>query len=254
MTSFSSTSLQQSIGRVSPGSAWAGWLPFQRFSRWLCVALPILTLLFSAASGFSEQRFPPPDFETSYKIPGTTAPPARAVWADYMDIIVLAGTLGLATWLIYRKRSRKAIMALSVFSLLYFGFYRNGCICAIGSFQNVAFALLGSGYALPIAAGAFFVLPLMVALFAGRAFCAGVCPHGALQDLVLLKPVKVPSWMEHGLSVLPYIYLGAGVLFAATGSAFIVCQYDPFVPLFRMNGRTLMVLAGVGLLLLGIFV
>jgi polyferredoxin len=53
---------------------------------------------------------------------------------------------------------------------------------------------------------------------------------------------------------MPYIYLGAGVLFAATGSAFIICEYDPFVPIFRMNGRTLMVLAGVTLLLLGVFV
>ena len=71
---------------------------------------------------------------------------------------------------------------------------------------------------------------------------------------MLLKPVKVPPWLEQALSVLPYIYLGAGVLFAATGSAFIICQYDPFVPIFRMNGRTLMVLSGAALLLLGVFV
>ena len=71
---------------------------------------------------------------------------------------------------------------------------------------------------------------------------------------MLLKPVKVPAWLEQGLSVLPYIYLGAGVLFAATGSAFIICQYDPFVPIFRMSGRSLMVLTGAALLLLGVFV
>jgi ferredoxin len=44
------------------------------------------------------------------------------------------------------------------------------------------------------------------------------------------------------------------VLFAATGSAFIICQYDPFVPIFRMSGRSLMVLSGAALLLLGVFV
>jgi ferredoxin len=71
---------------------------------------------------------------------------------------------------------------------------------------------------------------------------------------VLLKPIKVPPWLEQPLSVLPYIYLGAGVLFAATGSAFIICQYDPFVPIFRMSGRSLMVLSGTALLLLGVFV
>jgi ferredoxin len=66
--------------------------------------------------------------------------------------------------------------------------------------------------------------------------------------------VKLPPWLEQALSVLPYIYLGAGVLFAATGSAFIICQYDPFVPIFRLSGRTLMVLSGAALLLLGVFV
>ncbi len=162
--------------------------------------------------------------------------------------------LGLASWLIYKRRSRKGLMALSIFSLLYFGFWKKGCVCAIGSLQNVSLALCDRSYAVPIGVLAFFVLPLVLALFAGRSFCAAVCPHGALQDLVLLKPLKVPLWLEQPLSVLPYIYLGAGVLFAATGSAFIICQYDPFVPIFRMSGRSLMVLSGAALLLLGVFV
>jgi polyferredoxin len=169
-------------------------------------------------------------------------------------VAVLAAALVLASWLIYRKRSRKGLIWLSIFSLLYFGFWRKGCVCAIGSVQNVALALFDPGYAVPVGVTAFFVLPLLVALFAGRAFCAGVCPHGALQDLVLLKPLKVPPWLEQGLSILPYVYLGAGVLFAATGSTFLICQYDPFVPIFRMNGRMLMVLSGVALLLLGVFI
>lgn len=210
-------------------------------------------LLF-AGLAVAEQRFPPPEFETGHKLPETAAPPARAVVMEYMDVAVLAAALGIATWLIYRKRSRKGLVALSIFSVLYFGFYREGCICAIGSVQNVALALFDGGYAVPLTALAFFALPLAVALVAGRSFCAGVCPHGALQDLVLLKPLKVPVWLEQGLSVLPFVYLGAGVLFAATGSAFIICQYDPFVPVFRMDGRTLMVAAGVVLLLLGVFV
>ncbi len=218
------------------------WLP------WLGV------LLLSAGCALAEQRFPPPDFESGHQLPTTTTPPARALTLEYLDVAVLAASLGLATWLVYKRRSRKGLMALSVFSLLYFGFWRKGCVCAIGSLQNVSLALCDRSYAVPLGVVAFFVLPLLVALFAGRSFCAGVCPHGALQDLVLLKPLKVPSWLEQALSVLPYVYLGAGVLFAATGSAFIICQYDPFVPIFRMNGRSLMVLSGAALLLLGVFV
>jgi ferredoxin len=213
-----------------------------------------LGALLLAGVAAAEQRFPPPDFESGHQLPLTTTPAARGLWLEYLDIAVLAGALGAASWLIYRRRSRRGLIWLSLFSLVYFGFWRYGCVCAIGSVQNVALALADPSYAVPIAALAFFVLPLGFALFSGRSFCAGVCPHGALQDLVLWKPVKVPPWLEHGLGVLPFVYLGAGVLFAATGSAFIICQYDPFVSVFRMSGRLLMVAAGVGLLLLGMFV
>jgi ferredoxin len=217
-------------------------------------ALYALFLTLWCASALAEQRFPPPEFESGHQLPVMPTPAARALLLQYLDVAVLGVSLGLATWVVYRKRSRRGVLALSVFSLLYFGFWRKGCVCAIGSLQNVALALGDGGYAVPLVVTGFFVLPLAFALFAGRTFCAGVCPHGALQDLLLLKPVKVPSWLEHGLSVLPFIYLGAGVLFAATGSVFIICQYDPFVPIFRLSGRTLMVLAGAALLLLGVFV
>ena len=215
-----------------------------------------LLLLFALLSctAIDAQRFPPPDFEGGHQLPVTTTPPARGLILQYLDVAVLGASLALASVLVFKKRSRKGLITLSIFSVLYFGFWRKGCVCSIGSVQNVALGLFDRSYAVPAGVTAFFVLPLVFALFAGRAFCAGVCPHGALQDLVLLKPVKVPPWLEQALSVLPYIYLGAGVLFAATGSAFIICQYDPFVPIFRMNGRTLMVLAGAALLLLGVFV
>ncbi|HZR18835.1 MAG TPA: 4Fe-4S binding protein [Verrucomicrobiae bacterium] len=234
--------------RAVPSTVRPSSIVHRQCAGWLLV---LMLALFSAGA---QQRFPPPEFESGHKLPTATEPAARGFLRQYVDVAVLAGSLGLATWLAYRKRSRKAMIALSLFSVVYFGFWRKGCICAIGSLQNVALALGDPNYALPASVLGFFVLPLAVALFAGRSFCAAVCPHGALQDLVLLKPIKVPDWLEQGLSVLPFIYLGAGVLFAATGSAFIICQYDPFVPVFRMSGRALMVLSGVALLLLGVFV
>ena len=234
-----------------PGPGLAGWRVVPAFARFA-----FFLLLFAAClSALGEQRFPPPDFvETNHQIPSTATPSARAIFLNYLDIVVLAGALGVATWLVYGKRSRKGLAWLSLFSIGYFGFYRNGCICAIGSLQNVALALGDKSYAIPWGALAFFVLPLGLALFSGRTFCAGVCPHGALQDLLLLKPIKVPLWLENGLSILPFVYLGAGVLLAATGSVFLICQYDPFIPIFRLSGRTVMVLAGVGFLLLSVFI
>jgi polyferredoxin len=43
-------------------------------------------------------------------------------------------------------------------------------------------------------------------------------------------------------------------VFAATGGGYIICQYDPFVPIFRLSGSLPMVLFGVSLLVVGIFV
>jgi NosR/NirI family nitrous oxide reductase transcriptional regulator len=224
------------------------------FNRRLFLVFFFLLLLLCGFPSEAQQRFPPPDFESGHQVPLTTTPAVRALWFQYLDVAVLGGCLAAATWLVYRKRSRRSLLGLSVFSLAYFGFWRKGCVCAIGSLQNVSLALADPTYSVPVGVLAFFVLPLVFALFFGRTFCAAVCPHGALQDLVLLKPIEMPPWLEEGLSILPFIYLGAGVLFAATGSLFLICQYDPFVPVFRMSGRSLMVLFGVALLLLGVFV
>ena len=215
-------------------------------------ALGPLALLMLTSGAFAEPRFPPPDFsETQHQVPAPTTPPAREVWLAYLDVAVLAAALGLATWFIYKQRSRRGLFWLGLGSIAYFGFWRKGCVCSIGSPQNLALGLGDSSYAVPLTVTAFFALPLIVALFAGRSFCAGVCPHGALQDLVLVKPVKVPDWLEQALGILPFIFLGAGVWLASTGTLFLFCHYDPFVPLFRLGGRSAMVLTGAALLVLG---
>lgn len=205
-----------------------------------------LALLATAALAGADLPFPPPEFETAYKMPSILTPPPRGLVFEYLDVAVLLVALGVASWLVHRRRSRRGLAWLSFFSLLYFGFYREGCICAIGAPQNVAYGLFNSGYTIPLTALAFFLLPLLFSLFSGRTFCAGVCPHGALQDLVLVKPVKVPPWLEQGLGTLPYLYLGAGMLFAATGTGFVICRYDPFVPIFRLTGSLfILTLAGI---------
>ncbi|HWI58565.1 MAG TPA: hypothetical protein VNZ22_15170, partial [Bacillota bacterium] len=137
----------------------------------------LLLFCFLTNPALSEQRFPPPEFETGHQLPVTTTPPARALWFQYLDVAVLFGCLTVASWLIYKKRSRKGLIGLSLFSLLYFGFWRKGCVCAIGSVQNVSLALFDHTYAVPLGVLAFFLLPLGFALFAGRSFCAAVCPH-----------------------------------------------------------------------------
>ena len=71
-------------------------------------AFLMLFLLTLATAAFSAQRFPPPDFvETHHQLPETTVPVPRAVWVQYLDVAVLAGALGVATWMVHRSRSRR---------------------------------------------------------------------------------------------------------------------------------------------------
>ena len=202
------------------------------------------------------QRFPPPQFtETGHALPALTSPvPLRAAALDYVDVAVLFVALALAAWLALRRRSRRGLVVLGLGALAYFGFWRRGCICSIGSIQNIAEALGNPAAGVPWTVLAFGLLPLAFALLFGRVFCAAVCPHGALQDVMLVKPVTVPPWLEHGLRLLAHAYLGLAMIFAATGGGYLICQYDPFVPIFRFSGAPLMVGLGVALLVLGLFV
>ncbi|MEW6236666.1 MAG: 4Fe-4S binding protein [Candidatus Omnitrophota bacterium] len=216
---------------------------------------PFLILLLACLGAAEDiQRFPPPDFESGYVMPATTTPQPRAGWLNYLDLAVLFTALSLASYLVIYKRNRPGIFALTIFSLLYFGFYREGCVCSIGAIQNVAYSLFHANSAIPFVVIAFFLLPLIFALYSGRVFCAGVCPLGAIQDVVLIKPIRIPRWLLQSLGLIPYLYLGLAVLFAAQGSSFIICEYDPFVSFFRLSGRLNIIIVGFSLLAIGVFV
>ncbi len=213
----------------------------------------ILLVLVTGSQLSSQQRFPKPEFDSGYVQPSPTTPEPRSVALEFFDVFVLLVVLSLASWFAVRKRSRKGLLWLSIFSLIYFGFYRDGCICSIGAIQNVALYIFGPAYAISLAALLFFLLPLLFALFFGRTFCAAACPLGVIQDLLIINPISVPSWIRKTLGFIPVIYLGLSVLLAATGSDFIICRYDPFIGIFRMDGPFLMIFLGITFLLLGMF-
>jgi ferredoxin len=217
---------------------------------WLLLTLILLSGNMLHAQ---QQRFPKPEFDTGYVQPSPTTPEPRTIELEYFDVLILLAALSLASWLAIKKRSRRGLLWLGIFSLIYFGFYRDGCICSIGAIQNVALSLFDPGYAISLTALLFFVLPLLFALLFGRVFCASVCPLGAIQDLLVVMPVSIPSWIRKTLGFIPIIYLALAVLFAATGSDFIICRYDPFIGIFRMDGPFLMIFLGITFLFLGMF-
>ena len=203
---------------------------------------------------WAQQRFPKPEFESGYVQPLTTQPGPRGLFLEYLDVIVLIATLIVVTWFVVKKRSRSGVFWTSIFALLYFGFYREGCICPIGAIQNVTLAIFDPTYVLPLTALLFFVIPLVFTLFYGRTFCAGVCPLGAIQDLVAFRPIELPKWLQKVLGMIPYLYLGLAILYAATRSEFLICRYDPFVGFFRFDAQFQMLLLGGLFLLVGVFV
>ena len=222
-------------------------------NRFFKISSIFLGLLLSVVT-FAQQRFPRPDFETDYQSPSLLTPEPRQGWMEYMDVFILLIVLSLTTWFVLKKRSRKGVLYLSLFTLIYFGFYRNGCICSIGAIQNVTLALVDPTYAISLTALAFFMLPLLFALFAGRVFCGGACPLGAIQDLIIIKPIELPIGIRKALGVIPYLYLGLAILFAATKTDFIICRYDPFVGIFRMDASFNMFVLGGSFLIMGMFV
>ena len=310
--------------------------------RSIQIALVLALLVALAAPAKAQFRYEPPDLGPKYAQPETTTPPPRAGIFEYLDVAALFVALVAASYLALKKRSRAGLLVLTMLSLLYFGFYRKGCVCSIGAIQNVARGLFdreaiirpdrssmaGSGvtaealqeafqreyerfvgaelyakgedlhirlrltgenrrllkeigaavvdgktpdgskldvrlgelwrveaaFTVPWVVIAFFTLPVVFALFFGRTFCAAVCPLGAIQEVVLLRPLRLPAWLDHGLGLGGYVYLAAAVLLAATGSAFIICRYDPFVSFFRLSGSVNLLILGVCLLAIAVFI
>lgn len=233
-----------------------------RIAGGLLIAATIFTVQSALAQQMDYQRpvdaAPQPgDIGGGYVVPTVQRPLPRAMWRHVTDVGVLVGALGLGSWIVLKRRNRHALVALTIGSVAYFGFYREGCVCPIGAIQNVAVALVDPSYALSYIVLAIFFLPLIFTVFFGRVFCGGVCPLGAIQELVLVKPWQVPRRLDWALGWLKWVYLGLAIWLAvrpAVDRDFIICRFDPFVGFFRFAGPLYMQLIGAALLVLGLFV
>lgn len=206
--------------------------------------------LLTAMSASAVARFPKPDFESGYQYPDIIHPVPMETFWNVLDVVLLIGMMGIVAWATHWRQSRKAIFGVSIASVAYYGFFRSGCVCSVGSIQNVVLALADNTYHMPWQVLLLFILPVIATLLFGRVFCAGVCPLGALQEIVNIKNFRISRAVSQALSVIPWIYLGFTILYAATRSQFIVCRFDPFIGIFRLGGDFGMITFGVLLLLL----
>jgi NAD-dependent dihydropyrimidine dehydrogenase PreA subunit len=230
--------------------------------RWVLPALLLLCGWIAYAQAVPYQRpvETAPNPQTiggGYVTPEVQKPLPRRQWLQILDVALLGLALAASVWIVISRRSRRYAQVLSIASLAYFGFYREGCICPVGSIQNVAVALVDPKYSIPIVVTATFFMPLVVAVFYGRAFCGGVCALGAIQELVVLKPIQVPRRLDQALGLLKYAYLGLAISVAirpALAREFLICRFDPFVGFFRGDGFAHMMLIGGAFLVTGMFI
>jgi len=214
----------------------------------------LFIFVFNTLCGRAEARFPKPDFTSGYQYPDIFhGVPYEQLW-NVLDIILLVGMMGAVVWAAYKKRSRAVIYSTSIISVLYFGFFRSGCVCSVGSIQNVILALADPTYHLPWYVLLIFILPILFALLFGRVFCSGVCPLGALQELVNVRNFRLSRAVSATLSMIPWIYLAFTIIYAATRSQFLICRFDPFVGIFRLGGDVGMIGFGIVLLILSLFI
>lgn len=210
-------------------------------------------LLLFAWVGKAQNRFPKPDFESGYQYPDQFYPlPNETLWVA-IDLILLVVLMSIVAGAVLKKRKRAPIVWVSILSVAYFGFFRSGCVCSIGAIQNVSLAMVDPGYVMPFSVLLFFILPIIFAFLFGRVFCAGVCPFGALQELVNVKNFRLSRVLTTVLGMIPWIYLIFAVLYAVTRTGFIICRFDPFIGIFRLGGDFGLIVFGVLLLIAAIF-
>lgn len=222
--------------------------------RFRVACLAVWLLLAGAVRADDDQfRFPMPEFDSGYVHPQITEP-APSLRSSALDIAALLAALSLSALFAIKLRSRRGTFLLSVACVLYFGFWRQGCVCPVGSVQNITAAVLNPTAAVPVVVLVFFLLPLVFALFFGRVFCASVCPLGAVQELVAIRPVQLSPATDQVLGLLRYVYLGLAVLAVSTGAGYLICRYDPFVGFFRQGATLNMFLIGGIFLVAGVFI
>ncbi|KYC45909.1 MAG: quinol dehydrogenase membrane component [Candidatus Methanofastidiosum methylothiophilum] len=156
------------------------------------------------------------------------------------DLLVTFGLMILGILYFFRfKRKEIRYFALGI-SLVYLGFIRGGCLCVVGSLQQLSLYLIGAIKGNYLYWLMLFFLPLGVTILFGRIFCGYACPIGAWQQFLndigtKLTKFRMPHKLDKILKYFKYLFalVIVGVVFYSRYPFFQ--KIDPFSYLFGFN-------------------
>lgn len=234
------------------------------------ILMPLMLIAFSPLPGFSKEEGKNEEDNTvelseapaassteekEYVAPVRPQYPPRGILSHSIDVAILFLGLLAASFIFIRKKPVTYARTLLILSMLYFGFFRHGCVCAPGATGNICIALFHSGkYVIDIFTVLIFFIPLLFALCCGRVFCGMICPFGAVQEFVSVRQKKLPRLIDRLLSWLPVLILAIACWKAIADKDLFLCRLDPFVSIFRLKVHLPSLLYGAAFLGLCIFI
>ena len=156
----------------------------------------------------------------------------------FVDLSVLMLLLLIGLFFVLRRKSQKAMSLMALITFVYLGFIRGGCICPVGAISNTTMGIVNPAQ-VGLASFIIFMIPLLIALIAGRVFCTSGCPLGAVQHMMQKKKKfkKVPVKLNKALKIVPIMMLIATIYYAIQSSCFLICQLEPYKVIF-FTGQT----------------
>ncbi|NYT04213.1 MAG: 4Fe-4S binding protein [Candidatus Methanofastidiosa archaeon] len=156
------------------------------------------------------------------------------------DLLVTLGLMILGVLYFFRfKRKEIRYFTLAV-SLIYLGFIRGGCLCVVGSLQQLSLYAIGAIKGNYLYWLMLFFLPIVFSVILGRVFCGYACPIGAWQQLMsgigsrLIK-FRMPQKLDKFLKYIKYVFAALIVIVAISTRYPFFQKIDPFSYLFGFN-------------------
>lgn len=133
------------------------------------------------------------------------------------------------------EQTRKLRYLFLLISLVVLGFYRGGCPCMIGGFQDLWLALFGRDIVFHRIL--WFVGLIPITYIFGRVWCGWVCPLGAFQEFLYkensIKTLKSARFQKI-LKISQYVFFFALIFQILITRTNLYIRYDPFKVAFNM--------------------